>query len=108
MLKPSLAICRLSNLSLLPEWLNGSLPSRATPANRAAHRRAPGVDTTTLSQGISFFEAPTGACERHSCEMPSTRDASHSQESSRQAKRSAGSIGHASWLNCDVDQIRIG
>lgn len=73
-LKPSLAICRLSNLSLLPEWLNGSLPSRATPANRAAQRRAPGVDTITLrSQGISIFETPTGVCERHSCEMPSTR-----------------------------------
>lgn len=47
----SLAIW-LSNLSLLPEWLNGSLPSRAKPANRAAQRRAPGVDTITLSQGI--------------------------------------------------------
>lgn len=85
-LKASLAICRLSNLSLLPEWLNGYLPSRAKPANRAAQRRAPGVDTITLSQGISIFETPTGVCERHSCEMPSTRDASHSQESSRHAK----------------------
>lgn len=95
-------------MSLLPEWLNGSLPSRATQANRAAQRRAPGVDTITLSQGILIFETPTGVCERHSCEMPSTRDASHSQEASRQAKRSAGSISHASWLNRDVDQIRIG
>lgn len=67
-LNASLAICRLSNLSLLPEWLNGSLPSRATPANRAAQRRAPGVDTIALSQGISIFETPTGVCERHSCE----------------------------------------
>lgn len=57
-------------MSLLPEWLNGSLPSRATPANRAAQRRAPGVDTITLSQGISIFDTPTGVCERHSCEMP--------------------------------------
>lgn len=69
-LKASLAICRLSNLSLLAEWLNGSLPSRATPANRAAQRRAPGADAITLSQGISIFDTPTGVCERHSCEMP--------------------------------------
>lgn len=77
-LKASLAICRLSNLSLLPEWLNGSFPSRATPANRAAQRRAPGVDTITLSPGISIFETPTGVCERIAVKcLPSTRDASH-------------------------------
>ena len=67
-LKASPAICRLSNLSLLAEWLNGSLPSRATPA-RAAQRRAPGADAITLSQGTSF-DTPTGVCDRHSCEIP--------------------------------------
>lgn len=55
-------------MSLLAEWLNGSLPSRATPA-RAAQRRAPGADAITLSQGISF-DTPTGVCDRHSCEIP--------------------------------------
>lgn len=41
--------------------------------------------------------------------MPSTRDASHSQESSRQAKRSAGSIDHACWLKRRrPDQDRLG
>lgn len=85
------------------------VPPFASNAGKIEQPSAPGVDTITLSRGISIFETPTGVCERHSCEMPSTRDASHSQESSRQAKRSAGSIDHACWLKRRrPDQDRLG
>ncbi len=75
--------CRLSNLSLLAEWLNGSLPSRAKPANRAAQRRAPGVDGITVSQGYQFStRRPVSASSTAAEFLPSARDAL-----SRHAKR---------------------
>jgi len=78
--------CRLSNLSLLAEWLNGSLPSRAKPANRAAQQRLLGFDAIAVNQAYQFStRRPVSASSTAAEFLPSTRDAS--LDSSRHAKR---------------------
>jgi len=68
------------------EWLNGSAPSRAKPANRAAQQRLPGVDAITVNQAYQFStRRPVSASSTAAEFLASIRDAS--PESSRHAKR---------------------